>query len=263
MPKQACLLKTVLSPSFLLATLVVIAAWGPLSSSGSADISSIRNQAVVECDDSDGQHWQVFSNVSLLFSGSFPDVPPDHWAYTEIMACAAAGIVRGYPDGLYLPGVSVTRSQMAVYTGRALARSDTNPPAVPAVPTFPDVPNTGYGEDGTEPYWAFEDIEYVVDKGVVEGYPDGSYQPHWQVTRGQMAAFIGRAMGWVSIDDDMDTAPQLFPDVPAGYWSGTAIEACVVHDVVQGYPEGYYRPTVTVTRDQMAVYVARAFRLMQ
>jgi len=242
---------------------MVLAAWGPLANSGSADIAAIRNQAVVECDDSEGQHWQVFSNVSLLFSGSFPDVPPDHWAYTEIMACAAAGIVRGYPDGVYRPGVSVTRSQMAVYVGRALARSDTNPPAVPTVPTFPDVPNTGYGEDGTEPYWAFEDIEYVVDKGVVEGYPDGSYQPHWQVTRGQMAAFIARAMGWVSIDDDMDTAPQLFPDVPAGYWSGTAIEGCVTHDVVHGYPDGYYRPTTTVTRDQMAVYVARAFKLLQ
>ena len=262
MPKQACLLKAVFSPSFLLATLMVIASWGPFASSGAADISAIRNQAVVECDDAEGQHWQVFSNVSLLFSGSFPDVPRDHWAYTEIMACAAAGIVQGYTDGVYRPQVKVTRAQMAVYIGRALSRSDADPPAVPAVPTFPDVPNTGYGEDGTEPYWAFEDIEYVVDKGVVEGYGDGSYQPTWQVTRGQMAVFIGRATGWVSIDDDMNTAPQLFPDVPAGYWSGTAIEACVDHDVVQGYTDGYYRPTTTVTRDQMAVYVARAFGLL-
>ncbi|MCJ7750856.1 MAG: S-layer homology domain-containing protein, partial [Armatimonadetes bacterium] len=57
------------------------------------------------------------------------------------------------------------------------------------------------------------------------------------------------------------TAPRLFPDVPAGYWAGTAIQACQQHDVVQGYPDGYYRPTATVTRDQMAVYIARAFDL--
>jgi hypothetical protein len=50
-----------------------------------------------------------------------------------------------------------------------------------------------------------------------------------------------------------------FPDVPAGYWAGNAIQACQQHEVVEGYPDGYYRPTATVTRDQMAVYVARAF----
>jgi hypothetical protein len=31
--------------------------------------------------------------------------------------------------------------------------------------------------------------------------------------------------------------------------------------VVQGYDDGYYHPEVMVTRDQMAVYVARAFDL--
>jgi hypothetical protein len=31
--------------------------------------------------------------------------------------------------------------------------------------------------------------------------------------------------------------------------------------VVKGYDDGTYRPTEAVTRDQMAVYVARAFKL--
>jgi hypothetical protein len=31
---------------------------------------------------------------------------------------------------------------------------------------------------------------------------------------------------------------------------------------VQGYPDGLYRPNTKVTRDQMAVYVARAFDLL-
>jgi hypothetical protein len=32
--------------------------------------------------------------------------------------------------------------------------------------------------------------------------------------------------------------------------------------VVQGYPNGTYRPANPVTRDQMAVYVARGFQLL-
>lgn len=59
----------------------------------------------------------------------------------------------------------------------------------------------------------------------------------------------------------MTTAPELFPDVPAGFWAGTAVQACVENGVVHGYDDGYYRPEVTVTRDQMAVYVQRAFQL--
>jgi hypothetical protein len=40
------------------------------------------------------------------------------------------------------------------------------------------------------------------------------------------------------------------------------IEHCVENGVVQGYEDGYYHPDYVVTRDQMAVYVARAFGLV-
>ena len=49
--------------------------------------------------------------------------------------------------------------------------------------------------------------------------------------------------------------------LPAAFWAGTAVQACVENSVVHGYDDGYYRPEVTVTRDQIAVYVQRAFDL--
>ena len=36
---------------------------------------------------------------------------------------------------------------------------------------------------------------------------------------------------------------------------------CVEHGVVQGYDDGYYHPEYAVTRDQMAVFIARAFNI--
>jgi hypothetical protein len=74
-----------------------------------------------------------------------------------------------------------------------------------------------------------------------------------------MAVFIARARRWVSIADDMTTAPDLFDDVLAGYWSGTAIKACLDHNVVKGYDPTHYQPDTVVSRDQMAVFIARAF----
>ena len=191
----------------------------------------------------------------------FPDVPTTgygpggtdpHWAYFYVEASAEAGIVAGYPDGLYRPARDVGRDGMAIYIARALAGGADAIPDGPASVTFADV---GPG------HWAFDAVEYAAAAGVVVGFADGSYQPTWNVTRSQMAVYVARARGWVEIGEDMATAGDLFADVPAGYWSGAAIEACVANDVVQGYGDGLYRPTATVTRDQMAVYVARAFDL--
>ncbi len=193
----------------------------------------------------------------------FHDVASVFWSFPQIEACVNAGVVQGYGDSTYHPERNVTRDQMAVYIARALAAptGDAAVPDGPPTATFEDVPNTGYGGSGTEPYWAYKYIEYCVAHDVVRGYDATHYEPLRVVDRGQMAVFIARAKGWVNIDDDMTTAPDVFPDVPAGYWSGTAIQACRDHGTVQGYGDNTYRPDLPVDRGQMAVYVARGFEL--
>jgi hypothetical protein len=111
-------------------------------------------------------------------------------------------------------------------------------------------------------HWAYRYVEYAVGAGVVQGYDATHYRPDTIVTRDQMAVFVARAKQWVSVGEAMNTAPELFPDVAAGFWCGTAVQACVAHGVVNGYADGTYHPERQVTRDQMAVYVARAFELL-
>jgi hypothetical protein len=188
--------------------------------------------------------------VTLRF---FSDVPQDHWAYLDIYKTAKANIVQGYPEGDYKPDQTVTRDQMAVYICRAMAGGDAHVPTGPVTAAFDDVPTD---------HWAYRYVEYAVAEDVVRGYDDGLYHPGEAVDRGQMVVYVARSRGWVGIDDDMAMAPELFPDVPAGYWSGTAIAACVDNGVVYGYEDGCYWPDMKVTRDQMAVYVARAFGLL-
>ena len=45
------------------------------------------------------------------------------------------------------------------------------------------------------------------------------------------------------------------------YWAFEEIMACMDASIVQGYPQGDYKPLLEVNRAQMAAYVARAFRL--
>jgi hypothetical protein len=195
-----------------------------------------------------GTDFQGWDHVTIVPK----DLANDFWALEDIAECLEGGIVVGYPDGYYRPDLAVSRDQMAVFISRGLVGGRDAVPEGPEEPTFPDVPTD---------HWAYDSIEYAAGNGVVGGYGNGSYQPGWPVTRAQMAVFIARAKEWVSIGDDMTDAGQVFPDVPPGFWAGTAIEACVYNEVVKGYADGFYRPTVVVTRDQMAVYIARAFDL--
>ncbi len=189
--------------------------------------------------------------------GTFPDVPRDFWAYEAIEKCAEVGIVAGYPDGLYHPEIAVTRDQMAVYISRALAGSDFDVPEFTGTPTFPDV---------DEMHWALRHVEYAVDQNVVAGYQDGTYHPEYEVTRDQMAVYVARSLvapdGEEGLADYVPADPRNFPDVASDFWAYTHVEYCVENGVVAGYLDGLYHPEIVVTRDQMAVYVARAFGLM-
>jgi hypothetical protein len=48
-----------------------------------------------------------------------------------------------------------------------------------------------------------------------------------------------------------------FSDVPGDFWSFHEILACMEAGIVFGYGEDHYEPSLTVTRDQMAAYIAR------
>jgi hypothetical protein len=50
--------------------------------------------------------------------------------------------------------------------------------------------------------------------------------------------------------------------VPDTFWAYKQVEYCVGQGVVKGYDDGLYHPEGVVTRDQMAVYIAKAFGLL-
>jgi len=189
--------------------------------------------------------------------GQFADLACGDWAFVEAGYCLIEGVVEGYGDGMYQPGKPVTRDQMAVFVSRALAGGDEQVPEAGREPTFSDVPAD---------HWAFRHIEYAVGNNVVQGYDTGRYEPEWSVTRGQMAVFIARAVvtptGEAGLEDYAVPEQPTFPDVSAGSWCFKHVEYLFQHEVAAGYTDGYYRPGVTVTRDQMAVYIARAFQLI-
>ena len=114
---------------------------------------------------------------------------------------------------------------------------------------FADVPSD---------HWAFYEIRACVEAAIVGGYVDATYRPNLAVSRDQMAVFVSRALA--GGDGNVPTGPAeaTFPDVPIDHWAFRHVEYAVANGIVEGYPEGDYRPAVTVDRGQMAVFIARA-----
>jgi len=216
---------------------------------------------VVRADRDDGSLWVSggLAQVVHLWAPTTPfsDVLPGNWAGRAIRMCYEYGIVGGYPDGGYQPLWPVSRAQMAGFVARALAGGDSNVPPGPETPHFPDVATD---------YWAYKYIEYAYANSIVAGYPGGNYVPELAVDRGQMAAFIARAIvsptGEEGLASYTPPATPTFPDVPTDFWTYKHIEYIRSQGIVGGYPDGLYHPGELCTRDQMAVFIARAFDLL-
>jgi len=195
---------------------------------------------------SDAKHKRAY-----IWAG-FPDVSPEHWAFRPVLLCAAGGIVSAYPDDLYHPTWEVSRDQMAVFISRALTGGDDNVPDGPTTATFDDVPTD---------HWAYKYVEYCAAEGIVQGFDPVTYGPTFTLTRDAMAVFISRALA--GGDDNVPDGPAeaTFDDVPTDNWAYRYVEYCAADGIVKGYDPLTYRPTLTLSRDQMAVFVSRALAL--
>ena len=188
------------------------------------------------------------SSVTVTLYNNVPAVPfPDtsgNWAASYINAIYGAGITTGCGSGNYCPTQNVTRDQMAAFIIRA---KEGEPAATCATPPFTDVPIS----DGFCKY-----VKRMLDLSITTGCGSGNYCPTQNVTRDQMAAFIIRAVeGEPSAT--CTTAP--FTDVPISDGFCKYVKRMVALNITTGCGGGNYCPSQTVTRDQMAVFLARAF----
>ena len=103
-------------------------------------------------------------------------------------------------------------------------------------------------------------IETIAARGITAGcsrtYP-GLFCPIRLVTRAQMVAFMARTLG-----EEVDTTAYTssFTDVSDSAWYLPYLERLADLGVVEPYDDGTFRPSEPLTRRDMALFLARAFR---
>lgn len=104
--------------------------------------------------------------------------------------------------------------------------------------TFPDV----------QGHWAQTFIEILAERGVILGFPDGTFRPDDPVTRVQFAAMIRKAF-----ERQPERSGKSFVDVPANYWGYTAIQEAYRTGFLEGYPNDIFLPEQNIPRVQVLV----------
>jgi hypothetical protein len=226
-------------------------------------VRAVNPGGVVEADNGTWWSFTTTSAPSCTFAPytppstpSFVDVPMNHWAWNWIERYKSAGLTTGcaWVPGGYCPGDLVTREQMAVFIMRAKNCGGYTPVPVTG-PVFSDVPAS---------HWAAGFIRDFANQGITTGcaWVPGGYCPGDLVTREQMAVFLIRATHGGTYSPPAVTAP-VFTDVPASHWAATFIKQFHDEGITTGcsWVPGGYCPGDFVTREQMAVFIGRAFKL--
>jgi hypothetical protein len=155
----------------------------------------------------------------------------------------------------FCPDLTVRRDEMAVFLLRGMNGANFTPPPATGM-MFDDVPRT-------HPFAGF--IEELADDRITSGCSASPplYCPAGNTTRGHMAAFLLKAKHGPTFVPPPATGT-MFVDVPITHPLVRWIEQLAREGITGGCGGSPPRfcPNGTVTRGQMAVFLARAFGLL-
>jgi hypothetical protein len=194
----------------------------PLPSVQSLDVGVL--QAALRAHGAVIDNYLFWDTVSSMFRG-------------DIEATFLAGVTFGCSPIYFCPSVGISREVMAAWLANALH--------------LPPASADYFTDDETSPYE--EAINRVAEANVTRGCGATTFCPDGTVTRGQMAAFLGRAFRLAA------TSVDYFTDDETSIFEGD-INRLAASKITAGCGPSTFCPTSTVSRGEMAAFLHRALR---
>ena len=182
---------------------------------------------------------------ALMFSASaagFTDVSSDAYYADAVDWAVSKGITNGTSDTTFSPNADLSRGQAVTFLWRLMGEptpTGTNP--------FEDVSVNDY---------YFNAVVWAVDLGVTKGTSEVTFSPSDTVTRGQLVTFIYRLLEEPAVGQDNP-----FSDVDADAYYSNAVIWAAQMGIVQGYPDGTFKPANNITRAEMVTVLNKGASL--
>ncbi len=169
----------------------------------------------------------------------FSDVS-NQWFAEHVDYLVAKNVLDGFSDGTFRPGHDVTRAQAAKMIVESLGLE--LPTTVSL--SFPDTKND---------VWYSPYVAVLVEKGILQGKPNGNFDPNGKITRAELAKIVVEAY---DLKKDESAIINL-TDVVAGSWYEGYVNTLYSLGVVGGKSAGKFVPGDNVTRAEAAAFLHR------
>lgn len=104
-------------------------------------------------------------------------------------------------------------------------------------------------------HWAERQFDSWIQKGLIQGYGNGTYKPNQEITRAELITMINRVFNFTDVRDisfsDVNAEDSFYPE----------IKKAVAAGYLKGYENGTVRPKNPITRQEAAVMLAQVFEL--
>ncbi len=100
--------------------------------------------------------------------------------------------------------------------------------------------------------WYSDHVDYVYDKGIMNGSSATTFAPDRTMTRAELVTVLYRIAGSPEVTFD-----GAFTDIPDGQWYSDAVTWAVQNKIVNGVGDNRFAPTANITREQIATILYR------
>lgn len=142
--------------------------------------------------------------LPTLALGNFPDVPTNHPNHTAINFLKDRNIIDGNPDGTFKPENTLNRAELT-----KIAVLSAELPLVTDLNCFPDV---------NEDAWFAPFVCTAKSFNIVQGYPDGTFQPSNPINRAEAFKIISESQNLPTISASSQVAQSKYQDYSSDQW---------------------------------------------
>lgn len=120
-------------------------------------------------------------------------------------------------------------------------------------------------KDVPEDYWAKDAINTLADKGIINGRSADEFEPEGNMTRAEFVTILDRFIQSSNISlEKLETSENKskFSDINS-HWASESIEKMTQNGLLNGYPDGTFRPDEPINRAESAEILYKIIQKME